>query len=44
MPEHIVSYAELDDFKPPKGETVVSVDPDQNGAWKVTTEVKSSKD
>lgn len=41
MPEHIVSYEELEDFKPPKGEEIVSYDPDQNGAWRVVTESKS---
>lgn len=40
MPEHHVAYAELDGFKPPKGEEVVSVDPDQNGAWLVITAAK----
>lgn len=38
MPEYHVPYTELDDYKPPKGEAIVSVDPDQNGAWLVTTE------
>lgn len=42
--EFHVAYAELDDFKPPKGEVVVSVDPDQNGAWLVTTAPKATKD
>jgi hypothetical protein len=37
MAEHTVPYSELEDFKPPKGEEVVSFDPDQNGAWLVVT-------
>lgn len=42
MAEHVVSYAELDDFlaKLPKGEQLVSYDPSQNGAWIVVTEPK----
>ena len=40
MPEYHVAYTEIDGWKPPKGEEVVSVDPDQNGAWLVTTKAK----
>lgn len=43
MPEYHVPYTEQDDWKPPKGETVVADGPDQNGAWLFVTEKKSAK-
>lgn len=43
MPEYTVNYAEVDDFRPPRGEVVVNVVRTQNGACRVTTEEVASK-